>query len=134
MSRRHWLMGAGGAALAITCAVLPAAGAAAQPPAPIAITSPADGETVHDNPGNVRVTLSIQAAAGTPALRPLVDGKPHGPDRRTTAFVLEGVDRGQHVLQVLLLDAGGKAIAASQPVTFHVWRASARSPGRTLRP
>jgi hypothetical protein len=63
------------------------------------------------------------------AFRPLVDGSRHGPDRRTPVFILDGLDRGEHVLQVLLVDGKGEVVAASPPVTFHDWRAPARFPG-----
>ena len=123
-------------ALAFVLCLLPASGLFAQHPAEITITSPASGETVHDNQGNVRVAVS---AAGLPAgtgaaFRPLVDGTPHGPDRRTPSFILEDIERGEHVLQVLLVDGRGEVVAASRGLTFHVWRASALFPGRKERP
>jgi hypothetical protein len=113
----------------VLCVVLTAV-AVAQPRIQVAISTPASGETVHDNQGNVRVTLAIQAGAVPPVIRPLLDGKPHGADQRTSTFILENVDRGEHVLQVQLIDANGDVIAKSQSVTFYLWRASALFPSR----
>jgi len=118
-----------GRALAFVLCVVLTPGVVAQPRLEMTISSPASGETLHDNEGNVRVTLSIQGA-GVPGIRPLLDGKPYGPDQRTPTFILENVDRGEHVLQVQAIDAKGDVIAASQPVTFYLWRASALFPSR----
>lgn len=58
---------------------------------------------MHDNEGTVRVRIAVDASAlERNALRPLLDGKPYGPDRRMPEFVLENVDRGEHVLPVQL--------------------------------
>lgn len=122
--------------LVFALCVLPAPAVVAQHSVEMTITGPASGETVHDNQGNVRVTVSApRLPDGTgAAFRPLVDGAPHGPDRRTPSFILENIDRGEHVLQVLLVDGKGEVVAASRPLSFHVWRASALFPGRKDQP
>ena len=98
----------------------------------LAVVSPALGETVHDNDGQVRVTVVASGPAGElpAAFRPLLDGSRHGPDRRSPTFVLEGVERGEHVLQVQWIAADGSVARTSPPVTFHLWRASALFPSR----
>jgi hypothetical protein len=123
-------------ALAFMLCLLPGFGAVAQQPIEITITSPVSDETVHDSEGNVSVAVSIAGLpAGTGAtFRALVDGTPQGPDRMTSNFMLEGLARGEHVLQVLLVDGRGAVLAASPGLTFHVWRASALFPGRQDRP
>ncbi|HSQ02928.1 MAG TPA: hypothetical protein VLN59_02760 [Burkholderiales bacterium] len=113
--------------LALALCVMLSLGVNAQSRWEIIINSPANGETVHDNEGNVHVTLTMQGA-GTLGIRPLVDGNPYGPDQRTSSFILANVDRGEHILQVQLIDAQGRVIAASEPVTFYLWRASVRFP------
>lgn len=130
MSHQHPLTTRRAFACALCCVL--AFGVAAQAGVELTIDAPASGETLHDNEGRVPVTVSIRGLpAGTaPRLRPLVDGAAQGPDRRARTFSLEGVDRGEHVLVVQLIDARGGVIAASPPVTFHLWRASALFPAR----
>jgi hypothetical protein len=99
----------------------------------ISIVSPRNEETIHDNTGRVAVTVAIRngdplAAGG--AIRVLLDGKPFGPDARASSFVLEGLERGEHRLQVQLTNATGTAIATSEVVTFYMWQASALFPSR----
>lgn len=97
----------------------------------IAIESPKQEETVHDNAGNVAVSLAIHGTA--PAgmrVRVLLDGRPHGAEQATTSFVIEGIERGEHLLQVELVDAAGRVVAASETVTFFMWQASSLFPSR----
>lgn len=97
------------------------------------IVSPQNQETIHSNVGSVPVTVNLPAggdvAAGN-AIRVLLDGRDFGPLQHTRSFVLNGVERGEHTLQVLLLDASGNATASSGSVTFYLWQASALFPGR----
>jgi hypothetical protein len=99
----------------------------------VSIVSPRNEETIHDNTGRVAVTIAIRngntlAAGG--AIRVLLDGKPFGPDARTSSFALEGLERGEHRLQVQLTNAAGAVIATSEVVTFYMWQASALFPSR----
>lgn len=97
------------------------------------IVSPQNEETIHDNTGRVAVTVTIRngdptSTGGT--IRVLLDGRPFGPDRRTYSFALEGVERGEHQLQVQLTNAAGTVIGASEVVKFYMWQASALFPSR----
>jgi hypothetical protein len=113
------------AALATAALLLATSGLAAD----IGIASPAHEETVHDNAGNVAVT--VDAAPGPDqTIRLLVDGEPAAPDSRGTRFELRGIDRGEHRLQAQLLDADGRVVAESPPVTFFMWQASRNFPAR----
>ena len=99
----------------------------------IAIVSPGNEQTIHDNSGNVPVMVTIKdgdpfAAGGT--IQALLDGEPYGPSQQTSSFTLEGVERGEHNLRVQLMDSAGKVVASSDPVTFHMWEASVLAPGR----
>lgn len=99
----------------------------------VSIVSPRNEETIHDNTGRVAVTVAIRngdslAAGG--AIRVLLDGKPFGPDARASSFALEGLERGEHRLQVQLTNAAGTVIATSEVVTFYMWQASAQFPSR----
>lgn len=98
--------------------------------ATVAITGPENEETIHDNAGNVRVSITVEGL--TPEglrVRVLLDGRRHGPDRNRTTFTLSGVERGEHLLQVRLLDHAGGVIASSGVIKFYMWRASRLSPG-----
>lgn len=122
-------------ALALLAAfALPAIG---QPGATLAIMSPASEETVHDNTGQVGVTVVVDdggaLAQGRAVLRVLLDGALFGAGQRGLSFRLEGIERGTHTLQVQLVDRDGKTVAASAPVTFHMWQASALFPARKTR-
>lgn len=99
----------------------------------VSIVSPQSEETIHDNTGRVQVTVAIRdgdpfAAGG--AIRVLLDGRPFGPDARSYSFALEGVERGEHALQVQLMNAAGTVIATSEVVKFYMWQASALFPSR----
>ena len=101
-------------------------------PASIGITSPADEETIHDNTGRVPVAVALDSNALPTggAIRVLLDGAPLGPARTTASFALEGVERGEHTLQVQLLDAAGNVAASSPTVKFYMWQASKLLPSR----
>jgi hypothetical protein len=113
------------AAAAALLALVAGSGLAAN----IAITSPAQEETVHDNSG--KVTVTVDAVPGPrERVRLLIDGKPAAPDSRRGTFALSGIDRGEHRLQAQLLDADDRVVAESAPVTFYMWQASSQFPSR----
>lgn len=114
------------AALVLAALALPTGAAQS-----VQILAPAAETTLHDNSGNVAVAVALDSdlTAGQ-ALQPLVDNRPHGPARQSREFVLEGLDRGEHTLQVQLLDAGGRVVAVSAPVRFYQWQASRLFPSR----
>lgn len=98
----------------------------------IAITSPQNEETIHDNTGSVPVSIAIQGS-GLPehsSIRVLLDGRPYGAARYGASFTLEGVERGEHTLQAQVVDAAGKTVLSSDTVTFYMWQASRLFPGR----
>ncbi|HWA11513.1 MAG TPA: hypothetical protein VHA15_00325 [Burkholderiales bacterium] len=101
----------------------------------IEITSPVEGTTVHDNAGNVSVTARLDGEDLPPGarLRFLLDGQPAAPDTSALSVALAGIARGEHVLEVRLLDDSGRVVAASAPVTFHMWQASRRNPASRRR-
>ncbi|WP_341502331.1 DUF4124 domain-containing protein [Gallaecimonas sp. GXIMD4217] len=90
----------------------------------VTIVSPTQEETVRDNEGNVPVSIKV-APMFLPSykLQVLLDGVPqqgNGP----LNFTLENVDRGEHRLQVKLLDRTGREVAVSEPRTFFLHRIS----------
>ena len=97
------------------------------------IVSPKNQETIHSNVGSVPVKISLPGDATVApgnAIRVLLDGREFGSPQHTSSFVLDGVERGEHTLQVLLMDASGNTTASSASVTFYMWQASALFPGR----
>ncbi len=124
-SRRRTLRAAS-AVLAALALLVAGAAAAAQ----IGIVTPGAQETLHDNAGNVEVRV---AAAPEPArgesVEVWLDGRLAARGAQTD-FSLGGVERGEHTLQVRLVDRDGRTLAVSEPLTFHVWQASRLFPNR----
>ena len=50
------------------------------------------------------------------SIRILLDGKPAAPDSSGMSFSLEGVERGKHWLQALLIDGKGQTLSVSDTV------------------
>ena len=96
------------------------------------IVVPADGETVHDNNGDVRIVVRVsrplEAGAGDRIVL-LLDGHAAA-SGRTTRFELKDVDRGTHNLQARVAAADGSVLEASPVVTFYLRRASRLFPNR----
>jgi len=95
---------------------------------PVRIIAPADGETIHDNAGNV----NVRVAGGGPVAgyRAYLDGNPTGPISLSAGFTLTGIDRGEHQLAVAAVDGDGQPVATSQTIVFYMWQASRLFPGR----
>ena len=114
-------------------ALLLAAAAGLASAAGVTVTRPAPGEVVHDNAGRVSVAVALEDNAVLPrgyAIRLLLDGAPAAPDHRGGSFELEGVERGEHRLQAMIVDEDGRVLARSPSVDFTVWRASRLQPSR----
>jgi len=109
--------------LAVLTATLGAAAAE-----PLTITVPTDGETIHDNAGN----LVVRVIGGPPAAgyQAYVDGAAAGPISLTPAFALRGIDRGEHQLSVDAVDGAGSTLDTAPAITFYLWQASRLFPGR----
>jgi hypothetical protein len=101
--------------------------------AQIAIVAPAQQDTIHDNSGTltveVKVEPPIEPRDGT-SIRILLDGKSAAPDSPGMSFTLQGVERGEHWLQALLIDRQGQTLSVSGTVQFTMWQASKNSPAR----
>lgn len=97
--------------------------------ADIEIFQPRSEETVHDNNGNV--TVEIMALLDSDySIRLLIDGERAAPDSRDLTFRLQGIERGEHILEALILDERGYVVTRSQPVKFFLFHASSRFPTR----
>ena len=97
----------------------------------IDIVSPADLSTVFDNSGDfsVRMTVVPDLEAGD-RLEFLVDGTPVGPPSPILEIPLQGIPRGEHVLQARVIDSTGNVGAMSPPSVVYVWQASLLFPNR----
>jgi hypothetical protein len=116
------------AVLAVT-----AFGAAAEPRSAydIAIASPADDSTVFSDSGDVSVRVAVSPALGNgDRVELLVDGASVAPPMAVLDFPLQGVTRGQHVLEVRVIDATGNVASSSGATVFYVWQASLLFPSR----
>ena len=90
-----------------------------------AIVSPAGGEGVRANDGNVQVRLQIE-----PALKPghTITVSIDGADIHTgisTTVQLTGLSRGGHNLKAWVTDRQGKQLLQAEPVDFYVLRVAA---------
>ena len=87
------------------------------------IVTPADNATIPMGPGNftVQAALNPRLAPGE-ALQLLLDGEPVGAPQRAANWQLTNVDRSEHQLQVVRLDASGALLDASPASTVYVMR------------
>lgn len=92
-------------------------------PFSIEITSPEQEATIRDNTGTVHVRGRVQprfVRGFQIALK--VNGDIYGEPQTSTTFILRDHDRGEHQLQLLLLDQSGKQLAESDIITFYLHR------------
>jgi len=99
------------------------------PPAPgyqrVRIVQPLPDATVRSNTQQVLVEVAME-----PALRPghllafYLDGQQVGTPGAATQIELQGVERGRHSIRTEIVDADGKVLAASEPVSFYLRQAS----------
>lgn len=108
----------------LTCTALISCFAYADSYQAVRIVAPESEETVHNNSGNLSVSVAtspLLQAGDRFAL--LLDNKAvaRGTKRH---YVLHGIDRGTHSLQLQVNAADGTVLAVSQQVIFHMMRAS----------
>ena len=90
----------------------------------ITITSPENDAAIRDNTGNIRISVSVE-----PGLNPgrgdqiaiYMDGKQVAAGS-SPQFDLENIDRGTHILNAGIIDAKGKVLISSPPVSFTLLR------------
>ncbi|WP_019625204.1 DUF4124 domain-containing protein [Thioalkalivibrio sp. ALJT] len=92
----------------------------------VAIASPADGDGVRANDGNVTATLELSpdldAEAGHRVIW-LLDGEAASEGASPSA-TFEGLDRGGYTLQARVVDAAGEQLGISDTIEFIVLRAA----------
>ncbi|MDI5891082.1 DUF4124 domain-containing protein [Halomonas rhizosphaerae] len=100
------------------------------------IRSPSQEETLPTGAaGNVQVILGIEPDLREDhRVRLLVDGRVSQSAMHTDTFMLNNLERGEHVLQAELLDASGAVRHRTSPVTLYVQRASVNLPQNPNNP
>jgi hypothetical protein len=95
--------------------------AAAGPVKPtIVITAPAAEDTIRDAEGKVPVSVTATMNSGDGIIY-LLDGTPqNAKPTPSTALLLSGIERGEHHVGALLVDATGKTLATAAPVTVYL--------------
>ena len=102
---------------------------AAEPPAThytsARITAPANGEGLRANSGDLVVQAHVEPSLGPGhGLRLLLDGHAQGNVQTSLAFPLTAVDRGEHQLQLQIVNEDGDIVFAGETSTFHLLRHS----------
>jgi len=100
----------------------------------LAVLSPADGSTIHTNTGDFQVTIrSLPAlrASAHDRFKLKFDGRVLPHDYRTTSIHVSPADwryaaaeSTLHTLQLAIVDAKGRVLIESVPVTFYAHRAT----------
>ena len=91
----------------------------------VVINHPKANSTIRDNTGSVYISGSIKPLFKRGLnIQLLVDEKPHLTPQTQTIFSLHNIDRGEHKIQMKLLDENGKVIAKSKQITFYMHRTS----------
>jgi hypothetical protein len=91
----------------------------------VKITSPAPETVIPRGPGNFSVSASVSPSLQSGAqLQLLLDGVKEGEPQRGSSWALTNVYRGARELSVAVIDARGKELARSEPVTIYVFRPS----------
>jgi hypothetical protein len=91
----------------------------------ISITSPENEATIRDAAGKLVLTVStVPALQSGHKIRILMDSEQKAEEASTT-FHFDNLDRGGHTFQAFVIDAKGRAIDLSNPITVYVHRPSA---------
>lgn len=100
------------------------------------IASPQDGYTLQTGyAGDIAVDIEIEPELRKDhRIRLLMDDEISQSAMHTQAFMLNGLNRGEHTLRAELLDAQGKVRHRSDPVTLYVHRASVNLPSNPNNP
>ena len=90
----------------------------------IQITTPKNGDVERSNEGHVTVVVALDPGLQAGHLvRLSLDGRAVPGDFDSTAIDLSGVERGTHTLRATVMDATGRALIASLPVSFTMRKA-----------
>ncbi len=101
--------------------------------AQVTILAPEQHGVVHDNEGNLVVDVKVEPPIDPEegmSIRIVLDGKPATRASADASFTLQGVERGEHWVQALLVDRKGTTVSVSDTVYFTMWQASVNAPPR----
>ena len=94
----------------------------------VVITQPKNNATLRDNTGSVNITATVKPIIKEGfSIQLYLDGKTHNNPQSHTIFSLKNIDRGEHQIQMALIDKKGKVIATSSLTTFYMHRAIVNS-------
>ena len=97
------------------------ASAPAKPaPASVSISAPAQDETIRDNTGELTVNVAAALQNGQGLIYYLDGQAQNTTPTLSTAFLVKGLERGEHALSVAVVDAAGRELGRSDAVTVHV--------------
>jgi hypothetical protein len=91
----------------------------------VKITAPANETIIARGPGNFSVSASVTPGLQAESrLQLLIDGAARGEPQSGTSWALTNVFRGTHALEIAVVNAKGKQLAKSAPITVYVFRPS----------
>lgn len=100
------------------------------------LIAPEPDQTYRDAMGTVGISVAVtpEIPSGY-GLIYFVDGAPvSGPPVGATSFTAAGIERGQHTVEVTLVDGDGHEVARSAAVTIHLKQPIARAPAAPPKP
>lgn len=89
----------------------------------LGIVSPADGETIRNNLGELTIVARMEPQTGG-TYQLLMNGVPYA-SQDNPVFALEGVNRGEYQYQVQFLNNSGKVLASSEQRVLYLHQSSA---------
>ncbi|MFC4655442.1 MULTISPECIES: DUF4124 domain-containing protein [Rheinheimera] len=93
------------------------------------ILEPVAEQNLLSNSGELRVQTRVEPELPTGhQLRLVFDQNQLSPPQRTSGFLLKGIERGEHQLQLQQIDQNGKLIAESPVTRFYLRKSSLFSP------
>ena len=93
----------------------------------LTIVKPASEENIHDNQGNIEVTVNIKPDLNTSEdhmIQILLDGQAQGEPSTSLEQSLNGVERGKHTVTAQVINERGRILVKSRPVIFYLKQAS----------
>ncbi len=100
----------------------------------LVLKTPEQDEIIRSNQGNITVIATVHPdLQDDHQLQLMMDGKPVLEAGKQTGWQLNNVNRGEHQLQVLVLDEAGQTFQTSDSVTVHLKRHSILLPNPKLK-
>ena len=99
------------------------------------IAAPAEGEGLRANSGNFAVQVEVEPELRQGhRLRLLLNGSAQGDAQTSLTFRLTAVERGEHRLQLQIVDEDGGIVFEGESSTFHLLRHSKLHPRPAAAP